>query len=232
MKVTRTDIATVIAKGTLGAIPLVGALAAEVVGALIPNRRVDRIETLLQELSLKLGNREPETVRDRFTSPEFSDILEEGLTQSARALSDERIKHIASLLKNSLTEAELTHVQDKRMLELLGQVNDAELIMLQSYTRAMQYDQAWREKHDAVLHSRPAYIGAAQDDLDQATLQQQFREHLAQLGLLTRRVKSWKKGELPEFDEKTGLPKSSGYEITALGRLLLRRIDVLGADQY
>ena len=232
MKVTKTDIASIVAKGTLGAIPVVGALAAEVVGALIPNRRLDRIEALLEELSRKLGDQSPDEVRDRFTSPEFADLLEEGLQQSARALSGERIARIAALLKNSLTEQELNHAQDKRLLELLGSLNDAEIIMLQSYTRKAQYDHEWQERHAAVLVGPRAYIGAPQEDLDQATLNKQFREHLAQMGLLVARVKSWKKGEIPEFDDKTGLPKLSGYELTPLGRLLLKRVDLLGEDEW
>ena len=39
------------------------------------------------------------------------------------------------------------------------------------------------------------------------------------------RFKKPKRGELPEFDEKTGMVKVGGYEITSLGRLLLRSID-------
>src|SRR5688500_11999438 len=140
MKITKTDVASVVAKGALGAIPIVGALAAEVVGALIPNRRLDRIETLLEELSRKLGDRSEDQVRERFTSPEFVDLLEEGLQQSARALSEERISSIATLLKNSLTEKELNHAHDKRLLELLGTLNDAEIIVLQSYTMKAQRD--------------------------------------------------------------------------------------------
>jgi hypothetical protein len=33
------------------------------------------------------------------------------------------------------------------------------------------------------------------------------------------------KGELPDFDERTGRIKANGYKVTALGKLLLRLID-------
>jgi hypothetical protein len=39
-----------------------------------------------------------------------------------------------------------------------------------------------------------------------------------------------KKGDMPEFDEKTGMVKASGNSITHLGRLLLRSIDLATAD--
>jgi hypothetical protein len=45
------------------------------------------------------------------------------------------------------------------------------------------------------------------------------------LGLLRRRFKTFKKGEVPEYDDKTGMIKAVGHEITPLGRLLLKSID-------
>jgi hypothetical protein len=231
MKVTKSDVATALAKGTLGAIPVVGSLAAEVVGMLIPNRRLDRVEKLIEELSAKLGERDPETVRERFTGVEYVDLLEEGMVQAARAISEKRIEEIASLLKNSLTDAELRHQQDKRLLQLLGELNEVELLLLSSYTAKARYDDEWAKKHDSVLRPPPAYMGAAQEDLDKATLHEQFKQHLARLGLLRPKFKSWKKGEFPEMDQDTGQPKVSYYDITALGRLLLRRVDLLGADE-
>jgi hypothetical protein len=35
----------------------------------------------------------------------------------------------------------------------------------------------------------------------------------------------------PEFDEKTGMIKASGYEITSLGKLFLKYIDILGKEE-
>ena len=47
MSTKGTDIATILSKGLVGAIPFVGPLAAEIVGAIIPNQRIDRLESLL-----------------------------------------------------------------------------------------------------------------------------------------------------------------------------------------
>jgi hypothetical protein len=150
------------------------------------------------------------------------------MIQSARAIDDERIAQIASLLKNSLTDAELRHLQDKRLLQLLGELNDAEVVLLKSYTAAARRDNKWNQKHEAILRSPRAYIGASQEQLDHATLHRQFEANLTRLGLLQPKVKSWKKGTLPDLDETTGQPKVSHFEITSLGRMLLRRIDFLG----
>ena len=140
MNITKSDLATALARGSVGAIPIVGSLASEVLGLVIPNRRLDRIEALLNELSQQLGNRSADDVQARFNSPEFADVLEDAIGQSARALSQERIHRIAALLKNSLTDEELRHLQDKRVLDLLAELNDAELIILQSYSREARFD--------------------------------------------------------------------------------------------
>jgi hypothetical protein len=231
MKLTKTEVTTAVLKGSLGAIPVVGSLAAEVVGMLIPNRRLDRVEKLVEELSAKLGERDPESLRERFTGVEYVDLLEEGMVQAARAISDDRIAEIASLLKNSLTDAELRHQQDKRLLQILGEVNDAELVILKSYTMKARYDEDWQNKHESVLRAPMAYMGAPQEELDQATLHRQFQANLSRLGLLEPRVKRWNKGQLPELDQDTGQPRVSHSEITPLGRLLLRRLDLLGEDE-
>ena len=47
MSTKGTDIAMILSKGLVGAIPFVGPLAAEIVGAIIPNQRIDRLESLL-----------------------------------------------------------------------------------------------------------------------------------------------------------------------------------------
>lgn len=231
MKITKTDLAAVIAKGGLGAIPGVGALAAEVVGMLIPNQRLDRIERLLEDLAKQLSEQNPEDVRQSFTRAEFVDLLEDGMIQSSRALSDERIHRLAILLRGSLTDVEVNHLRDKRLLELLGQLNDAELVLLQSYTVKSRHDQEFQDLHRDVLTAPPAYMGAPQDQLDNSTLHQQFNEHLVQLGLLDQKLRFDRETGLPEFDKRTGKPKISYKELSSLGRLLLKRVDLLGEGE-
>ena len=52
-----------------------------------------------------------------------------------------------------------------------------------------------------------------------------YRAHLRRLGLLRTTYKKPKKGQLPEFDEKTGMMKAGSDRTTALGRLLLRYVE-------
>lgn len=70
-------------------------------------------------------------------------------------------------------------------------------------------------------------MGSTQQEIDRAALGSEYRRHLVRLGLLSIKYKKPKRGDLPEFDEKSGSMKATGYELTALGRLLLRQIDIL-----
>ena len=117
MSTKGTDIATIIGKGLLGAIPFVGPLAAEIVGAVIPNQRIDRIESLLKLLESKIPEADRTKVEQNIYFPESIDLIEDGFIQASRALSEERKEYIASLLKNSLTEDQVTQVSEFRSKE-------------------------------------------------------------------------------------------------------------------
>lgn len=228
----RTDVTVAIGKGLLGAIPIVGPLAAEVVGTLIPNQRIDRIERFLLALEQKILGLDQEQVKARFTAPGFVDLFEDGMYQAARALSPERLVYIASLIKNGLSTDDAKVLGYKHLLSLLGQLNDAEVVMLASHAARYQHDDEYWARHAHVLEPARAFKGAPQDQLDEASLKESYRNHLARLGLLENQYRSPPQGESPEFDDRTGMMKASGRRLTSLGGLLLRTIDVLGSDEF
>jgi len=228
----KKDWAVAISKGVLGAIPIVGSLAAEVIGVLIPNQRIDRIEDLLNKMANKLEKVPKATVDEGFRKPEFIDLLEDGMYLAAKSLSGDRIEQIANLLKNSLTDEETKAQQDKHLMSLLGELNDVEIVILRSYAKHHERDKEFWEKHEDVLRPRAAHMGSDQNELDEAAIYRDFRNHLARLSLIKHTYKVPKKGEAPEFDDATGTLKIRGHEITQLGRLLLRRIDWLKAEEY
>lgn len=227
MSTKGTDIATILGKGLVGAIPFVGPLAAEIVGAVIPNQRVDRIESLLKILESKISDEDKPKIKERITTPESVDLIEDGFIQASRALSEERKEYIALLLKNSLTDDDLKHIEYKRLLSILGELNDLEVLILNSHTKyhgKPEHKEFWEAHEDALTLPR-THMGSSQEEIDKHTIFQTHRVHLANLGLLKMRFKKPKRGETPEFDEKTGMIKAQGYDITGLGRLLLRSID-------
>lgn len=228
---TSTDIVTSLAKGITGAVPIVGSLISEIVGNIIPNQRVDRIVRFVQLLDERLGRIERAVLEARLLQPEVIDLLEDAFTQAARATSQERLEHIASVVANGVSAEELNQAQTKRMLWLLGQLNDAEIVILRSRLAQthedFDLDAEFRDKHQELLAPDMTHMGSSEDEFEEATLKKSYRAHLQDVGLIRTRFRTPRRGELPEFDDNTGMLKASGSDITRLGTMLVRYLDLI-----
>ena len=69
-------------------------------------------------------------------------------------------------------------------------------------------------------------MGSDQSELDRAAIQKSYKEHLARLGLVEPRYETDSRTKQPVFDSLRGGLKVRGYDITGLGRLLLRQIEL------
>ena len=228
MSIEKADVVATIGKGLVGAIPFVGPLAAEIVGTIIPNQRIDRIESTLRLLESKILESDKEKVKQRIVTPEYVDLMEDGFWQTVRALSEERKDYIASLLKNSLTDDELKCIEYKRLIFILGELNDIEILILKSKSMergTREYQEFYDAQKNSIAWLIPIDSGATQEEKDRYAIYKTYNLHLTNLGLLKGRFKTLRKGDLPEFDQETGMIKATSYGITMLGRLLLRSID-------
>jgi hypothetical protein len=230
---TSIDIIASASKGIVGAVPVAGALLAEIVGNIIPNQRVDRIVRFVRLLDERLVGIEQEVAKARLTQPAGIDLLEDAFTQAARATTQDRLEQIASVVANGIAPAELDHAETKRMLWLLGQLSDIEVVLLRGrlvQTREdVDADKEWRAKHEEVLRPRSPHLGSPREEIEEAMLHASYIQHVVDLGLLRHRFKTVRKGEIPEFDEKTGMMKASGSDVTMLGRMLLRYLNLIPA---
>jgi hypothetical protein len=216
------------AKAVLGTIPFAGSLLAELAGAVIPNQRIDRIARFALELEARLGDVEQSMARAALTNEEFTDLVEEGLRQSVRSTTDERRQQIASAIANSLASEDISFIESKHLLRMLGEINDLEVIWLRSYAvREIGGDAAFRAKHQHVLAPVSAHLGSGQPEVDRETIQDSYKEHLRQLGLLRAVYKFDRKTGMPEFDAQRGELKVAGYDLTRAGRLLLRLVGLI-----
>ncbi len=187
---------------------------------------------MLQALEAKVSELDTALVSERFTDPGFIDLLEDGMYQAARSLSGDRLEYVASLIKNGLAEKDEKSIQFKKLLGLLAALNDVELIILRSHAKHPQRDTAFWERHANVLSPRFVTHGSPQEKLDEEAIYTSYSEHLVRLGLLSNNFGAFRRGEIPEFDERTGMIKARGQDITHLGRLLLRSIDLIKQDDY
>lgn len=215
------DLASLL-RGTVSVVPWVGGFFAELITTIIPNQRMDRFSEYLKILGEKISNIEEHVIKAKLQDKEFVGLLEESLYSAVRAVTQERKEHIASIVKNSVTDDAADYARDKYLLFLLNELNDIEVLLLQSYTR--HNDEEFHNKHEDVI-----WKPLMSEDLDIRVVHENYKEHMVRLGLLKHRFKKPKKGEFPEFDEKTGMIKAQGHDITTLGRVLLRHSD-LGDD--
>jgi hypothetical protein len=90
---------------------------------------------------------------------------------------------------------------------MLGELNDIEVIWLVAYAQGffMGQQSEFQKRHANVLKPIGAHMDSAQQEIDEEALQKSYKLHLEREGLL-----------------KTN--NSGSYEISSLGRLLVRRI--------
>lgn len=214
-----------IVKAGLGMVPVVGSILQEAVTITIPNQRMDRVVLTLNVFAQKVNYLEEEVLRLKMSSEKFTDLLEDAIPQAARALSEERREYIASFLKNSLTSEELNLIQEKKILSILGALNDAEIIFLRYESLRPHEQNDFFQQHQVVLQPVKAAINSPRSEHDKYALRISFNEKLLELGLLERKFLKPQSGKYPEWDEKTGMLKAQYLNLTQLGRLLLRYID-------
>jgi len=220
----RSDYVAMAAKAALGSLPFVGSLFVEIAGTVIPNQRIDRIARFAAELERRLANLERDHVRVYLTDENFTDLVEEGLRQAARSTTDERREQISAIIASSLTSADISFIESKHLLRILGEINDIEVILLRFYLYpTLDGDEDFRTTHKNVIRPRVATIGATPGEVDQAIMQDSYKAHLERLGLLRARHKVDSRTKLPEY-ESGGQPRIQGYEATPFGRLLMRQI--------
>jgi len=196
----------------LGAVAIVGPLAVEV----IPNQRQNRVEKLLKIFSSKICNMSEEEVEQKFHTPEFLDVFENCIYQAIRTISDDRLEYLASILEKSLTEEQTKHLQTKRLLLILSELNDAEVIILQSYGFKNPNNSEFKRQHNSIFQNAHIPNRATEEEREEYSIYMSYRDHLINLGLIGPTA------------NKSG---SSQLYLTPLGSMLLkllgRKIDLV-----
>lgn len=222
------DTIALVARTGVSLVPFAGPLLAEAIN-LIPGLRDERIVEYIEKLGARVDAMEEAAAKAAMANPHKLDLIERGGLQAARALSSERIDRIVEVVERGLKAVESEIIRRKRLLELLGEIDDDELAMLSAYGKAyVTHD--W-SVFGELNRPEPLMMGDGDENgkalalLEQNELFELGSRHLIRLGLLARRYTSPKKGQLPEFDYKTGGLKGR-VDISFLGRMLLAEIGV------
>lgn len=216
---SKTDYAVSLAKSVLGVIPTVGTALSELVSIAIPNQRLERVTKYLIDLEKRMSLMEVD-LKAKVVDVDFSDLVEESLWQAARAVSQDRLDYIATLVVNGVSASNIEYIESKHLLKILSELNDIEIIWLRFYLNpVMSGDKEFRQKHEELLYPKVAFFESSQEEIDKSTLQVSYKNHLATLGLLEKKV------EIDLGDARgRAKTKTTGYEITSLGGLILRQI--------
>jgi hypothetical protein len=162
------------------------------------------------------------------SDPVNIDFIEAGAYQAVRALSDARIRQIATIVAHGITAEDTNAIRRKRLMALFGELDDDEVLLLTAYGRS--YGGRDREAWDAMERPGPIHLQSTIEEIDQDALYELGRDHLLRLGLLERKFPNVKKGTLPDFDASSGTFKGS-VQISYLGRMFLHEIGVLERDR-
>lgn len=211
------------ARGALAAVPFVGGLLGELVTEVIPGLRQDRIVAYLRLLEERVATMEAASAKAALANHEKIDLIERGGFQAARATSRERIAQIVEVVARGLAAGDAEVIRRKRLIELLGEIDDDEAAILTAYGRS--YAGGDRNAFDAISRPDPPHLGAGRAVIEQNQLYELGKDHLLRMGLLEQNYGNVKKGQLPEFDAKAGGFKGR-IQISYLGRMLLREMGI------
>ena len=199
-----------VAKGVAGACPVIGPMASEAIGTLIPNQRLDRVVEFLRQLEGEITavDARLEIFERNLQTPKGLDVMEEGLIQAARSVAEERKERLARLVGRSLTTEEIKYEESRKLLNLFRELTDPEILWLIFYSMNPTLGRGpyseLVEKHPDVLEPVSREMGAPQEQVDRGALQDSYKNALLRFGLI----------------EKDG----RSNRITTLGRLLVRYI--------
>ena len=219
-------------QGLTGTLPVIGSVVANLINQIIPEQRWERMGEYLSKLEARLAAVEAQTLASALREPRKVDLFEDGAVQAVRASSSERLEYIAALVARGLTSDEREEIEAKRLLKLLDQVDDDQIVILQSKLSRHVRSEEFFERHRKVLEPVGAHMQSPRADLDREAMYRLARRQLVDLGLVHQTFRKPRKGDLPEFDEKTGMIKSQGTRLSPLGRLLLRRIGLAEEDEF
>jgi len=210
-------------RGALAAVPFAGGLLGELVTEVIPGQRQERIVAYLRALETRVSAMEDSALKTALEHPEKIDLIERGGFQAAHATTQERISNIVEIVSRGLEGDEAETIRRKRLLEIFAQIDEDQVTILTAYGRS--YGGGDRNAWDTVSRPQPPTLGSGRAVIEQNQLYDLGKEHLLRLGLLKRNFGTVKKGQIPEFDTKTGAFKSR-VEVSYLGKMLLREMGI------
>ena len=213
----KTDYITSVLSGVLGAVPVAGSLLSEAITQIIPNQRMDRVVNFVKELAIEFERQQTDIEE---LKQKFKDKYEYGayFTNCIRYLSnevyEEKIDYYKNLCISGITGDEKNLIHCERILKILSELDFYEIQYLRYYyDPRMAPTDMMKDVFDKIGFDIlfPIYtMGMKEEQLIEETYKQVTLNNLEKNGLLQIKI-----------HPRTG---RKSYEITTLGRLILKKI--------
>lgn len=224
LKTQKADVVALLARAGLGAVPFVGSFLSELATTVIPNQRIDRLVKFANILGSRLSDTERSLLNLQLRNEEFIGVMEETISQAAKSTSDERRKYLAAVVIKGLSTKEIQNSETRRILALLSELNDAEIIMLRFYLiQTIGGDEEFRKRHKDIVMRYEPVLAAPQEEKDKYAITENYKEHLISLGLLENEYRLNELG-FQKINTFRNTPEITGRALTSMGRVFLRYI--------
>ncbi|WP_409432527.1 hypothetical protein ACJ3XI_09995 [Litorimonas sp. RW-G-Af-16] len=194
-------------RAVAGIIPIFGGAVGEALNT-VPGLRIDRVISYARKLNERVSKLEQSIDP---TEPENVGFIEDGAIQAARATSETRIDYIAHIVSSGLKLDGIDQIRQKRLLRLLDQIDDDEIIILNAYCQSYGSSSNDRSHWDVVVRPKSHSQASGSREIIDNNLYELGKNNLLRLGLLEEKVRNRKSSPV-------------SIEVSFLGRHFMSRI--------
>jgi len=218
-------------KAATGVIPCVGSILSEIIGITIPNQRIDRVEKYLKILSDKLEKNSFDFKAKIKENKNLLLLFEESIIYSAQTTSEKKYEWYSEFIISSIKENGVENIQQQRMLKILSELNENEVIILIFYSLnpTIGMKNKFIEEHSDIIIRGSNEMGLPAMKYVDNEFHDLYKKNLEQYGLIKRRPEVHRELNTIIIDKASGEIKQSIPQITMLGKLV---VNFIGADNY
>jgi len=221
-------------KSTLGIVPYVGTFLGEVIGNVIPNQRMDRVCKYLEILAEKIEEKLNQDQYKEITNDKSLIMLfEKSIRFSSETDSLDKYVYYSEFIINSVKNKTVEQIQKERLLTILSELNEIEIILLISYGLSLTINQVkaneFIEKNKQIIAPEPRYLSEPFEKCYAEKFNEQYNQNLEKLGIISYDLVYDRETKIPIVDEVAKKLERRGYVLTIIGKLLF---DFIGADIY
>jgi hemoglobin-like flavoprotein len=216
------DYATMVSRAITSAIPWVGGAIGELLAAVIPGQRVDRVVDFLKRLEKRMEELERTFNKD---NKRTVDLFESTVIASARAVTPDRNRYLANLMAESVDVTPEQYEVTKKILQALEELTDKDIEVLKAYasfSSKVALERDWPRPQMMTVAEREKLPMPVKVERESARISLHVhQETLVRCGLLSRKDPQMEarvvKGEV-YLKGGSGKPE---YTVTTFGQLLL-----------